>query len=1282
MTRALLLLVLLAAMPSRATHVFVSGADGADLNTTNTDSLEFEACGDLACSTGPSTDGDIDLSTTTPHDGTNGGSTTSKWAVVSAPGAASRVAYYRRVGLGPYAAASFGVSVYVQTAPSAGTSGLLAAIVEDDGDFGCGVLLDSARQLTLVYAGGPSLGSCPCGAEQACVQGECKLMWGTGAIADPILAATSCSTDRTVPCASASDCPSPGSASCNGQYYAGVDILQTRHNATSVQCDLKVDGRVLFSGTIKTTATAIVGNVVGFASAALPGGTPNRTWTVRLDDFVLDSPSTATERAGWGYIDLAVPNAAPNPKTWGFRSGNSCSSSVHLPCVTDYATSPFTYYSPNDNNLVETDTVNEAEEFGTQTAIPIPAAGLSVASFSLVAFGSTNANSGTRDLRIGLRFGDAGGALSSSAMTTVHTGAGNQTPRELLRHLVTAAPVAGSSALAPWLNATGVRIESGPAINAMLRVGALATYVAVRRPDPIGQPWLRDHNAGTEDGKVTLAFIADSLGSATVSVTCVGGTNVGQTCTYQGYASWDEIGVGFRDLPIGGCGSTAEFTSGTCTAANTNDVCDQRVKTCLRYRAYFNSGAGLRCDNGSGGYATGACDLTCTAGFCANADTTTAIACTTEADCDFGDGDGVDESTDCDTAATCIENCPGSYCPVSLAGWQAKVPDEIPADAMIQCTQGGESSAEMVRNRFDGIVQGAHATCSALTGSGACQCTAGTAAADCGSGGTCTDGVCTAGDAARLACTANSGCNTGAGRLCQFPRPDYLLMAEWVNDAYLSNTDSRQAIGHDPACTGWYSHAYRTFNKGSQPFINQPQAGCPTWGTGPFTAAVTPCTRDADCTAAVSSDSTCDVGWSLGSGTTSAGCVTTEPLLGSTTCSVASMPCGPVGTTCGGASGGGGTVCGGDDAGTTTVSEGLCRCTSNAGCPSGWSCVGDSGRKLCRKNCATDGDCNASRSSACADVDGTKVCQGRCTIPAASMSCTQDSDCAPPGGTILTTRWADFLDLKAHGTCNPGSGKCWCTGPVMIGDAGEMTGGCSCSADGDCPSGTCDTTRKVCASGTRAACERDKQCARGHRCLRCSDQYRMWHPHHALPGMMTREMVRRIDALGDATPPVLVIGGIPMPFGLTPFGVSVDDLNGNFAGVFYDRNYNWSVMDRVLDTGFPKRRTWDYRLPGGFDDLRMARPCHIDAVHLTGLCTSEIADEVAAPLKRMNVCVAPASNYYGVDPQFYCRNADLTFTSTACATDTDCPSGKRCFPRRCDQNDANCPAAGDTCGGD
>lgn len=1307
---ALLAALLLWPLALWSAPLVISGMDGVDQSSTagQTDSFEFEAVD------GGGADSLVQMQTSVVHGCTCGAAESgctsaggcaidythaSRWAALSQPSGTGAAYYQLRhgfpmTGLG-YAKVAASVSLHVDTKPTSSGRPVFG-FWESATRPGCFVALGTDGALTLYY-------------------NTTATTWGSTALTLPRFA---CSKHPLVPCltgTAATDCPNGAGESCSeDRYWAGVELVQSTQSATSVICELYLNGEAIFTGTAKAVSGATNARNLWFGALNGVTGLTGSGAITYYDDLVIDDEGA---RVGFGFVVSKAPTAQGPAGEWNLDTCGAGATSA-IDCLNDYAVSPYTYLTASSTTSDTATRGNENKQVDVTGFVPdvvLPSESGAWDAAGAVVLGRTATADSNRaaQVKLGAALAGACGAggvnqcasglpCTSDAMCASYaTGASFQfnrtsgttcsgtdgycshdsrqrcdvngdcrqfgSPQLLtLPFLRARSPIESAPSWASALNATlvvGVRTQS--ITDSMIRLGALLFVARFRRPDVGGTPTLRDHNRGANDGLVSVALIGDSTLQGSLESTCTAGANVGQACSQDTYCSWDSIANdGFQDTPVGGCSA------------------DVDCRTCTGRRGEFANGAGYACT------ATANCNLgTCgtsgcetPSGQCCSGDST--VSCTVSGDCNLGT---------CDTTATCDDACPDGSCPTARVGWGVPIAQQVPLDALLVCGKGGEDIEQMRATRFDGVSRGVldwTTFCQLDVGTGACGCTTN---ADCGTGGTCsaegsggvpTDGRgarCTAGDFARTHCTRGNsliGDTDCAGALaCLAPPPDHVVVLEPYNAtlpvAFGSATDPPGVL--DPQC-----RAVGTITQG---------AACPTLATsGTYRCAPTTCTADTGCSG-VSPTSTCTTGRCLtASGIYQCSGNGLGPCFGVGNCSVSTAACRDnadcgAGFTCVGA------LTHSDVADSPGLWTGRCACDATASCPSGYACVGDSGSRLCRKTCTVSGDCQSTNTGlSCAtttDAGGAsvKVCQALCRCDCQAITCTSDADCGQPptGKRALTSR---ARPRYLQGTCNPASGRCWNCGYAGCTSGDVRSGPCSCTTNADCGTGGTCSTEKVCTAGeaTRTACGTDGHCGPGQRCLAQHKQFLQYLRGHAgLVAEASVRMQRALDGLADADGgPLLWVSEAPLLNGLLVDGVTrLDDRECTSA---WHQNALVSSVDWLAgSTTVPARRVIAQT---AFNRDRFLKPYHVDSVHFSSDGSLAAGQPIADVLNRANICVTDATGA----PQLYCVTQTGTATTTACTTSADCEAngtctgGKcRCQRRRCDGSDANCPAAGDTC---
>lgn len=611
------------------------------------------------------------------------------------------------------------------------------------------------------------------------------------------------------------------------------------------------------------------------------------------------------------------------------------------------------------------------------------------------------------------------------------------------------------------------------------------------------------------------------------------------------------------------------------------------------------------------------------------------------------------------------------------AAWPPAMVGREACDVIVSCPRPGEDSGQFLAGRAKTVLAGrffgdGYGSCPGgafLVGQGRCECRSD---AECQrrGGGRCTDGVCTASDDGRDACTTNRVC---ARRRACVAKPDKIDLLLGYNDVLVAqNPPARgEAQVHDPECDLAIAFGGRT---------TQPPEWCPRIEAGAdprkdYACPPTFCSRDADgpydgpCLGALDGQPG-EVG------------VCRRPMPGAG-CTLSSRECGhdrdcPQGQTCVGAI-----------ATLPRLAVGHCVCASDANCPPGHHCVGPAGARMCRRAC-DDGAaaCGASGAAcdraSCAtpgfcDAPGDRFCQGLKACPCSAISCRGDADC---GGTLLDRRLGGIRTRFLQGTCNPATGRCTHCGLHACPLEAAWTGGCSCRAAADCgPDGACRAGECVAGAPARTACADDAACAPGERCLAARRQLERGYLAHRLPEPLLATVVRRLQQriearmkrMGDTDGgPILVVSAPPLPGGVTTTGKVRPYLTcgGQF---FADFDYYADATD-ALRSVVPARHLVTHDGVDGFNRRRTTEPLHArDGTHLSPLGAEVVADAFARRLARLNVCLDDATG----DPQRYCRAADGRWGDRPCTG--GCAAGD-CLPRPCDGDDAACPAPTDSCG--
>jgi hypothetical protein len=782
------------------------------------------------------------------------------------------------------------------------------------------------------------------------------------------LALSACSGDPLRSCTVSGDCVTPQTCTaCNtgtgaGCYWGGLELTQTNFPSAAgdaVTCDLRRNGAVVISS-VPTPATGL-STITGFRIGGID--TEASALNLDIDDVVFDDAS----RTGFGYVAPLFPTGTGQTQSW---TVNACGSgATGFECVNDWVSGGL-YDSTTLNDTMSTAGENRTAEFWPFSSVAV-ASGASVSSVHPVIVGRTTSGGSARILATSVL---SCASLASCAAAPEQT---TTLPDSITHQLLQRSTFTTTAGNAPWSGAElakiGLRMRRVSGSEAA-RAGAVVIYAVVTRPDEKPPSNLADHNLGVNDGIKSAFFVGDSLAGGTCSSTCqFPATNAGAVCSQSKYCSWSAT----LDQPSGGC-----TTDGQC-------------RTCSLRKTDANGGAGFPCtaDVECGNIGT------CSGGVCSQND---GITCT-------GDNDCRNLGT-CDSTATCVDACPGGSCP-GRTGWPFYTVGRIGADVIVSCSQGGESSSTMVANRADGILAGKHSTCLALQGTGVCECNG---PSDCGSGGACTSGLCTAGDAAHMACTESTACVTG--KVCAFPPPDYIGVLEGVNDC---------AQNSAPNCDNPIA--------ATLPALTTPGSPC---NSGCNTALL--CSTNSDCSAngpsstcvGASSDAQrmCTGPIQLSSSGTNASCGGGTITSTSLTCSASISGCNssatcPNGQTCSTSfttpvTGVRITSASLDPLAVLWPAHGFCECANDGQCTGGFKCLGN----RCRRPCSTDSMCSSPTVAGTCNV-GAGACKGTCTCPCDRATCSTSSDCPVvevplPGGLVD----------RFQGECV--SGRCKNCGPM------------------------------------------------------------------------------------------------------------------------------------------------------------------------------------------------------------------------------------------------------------
>lgn len=1172
-------------------------------------------------------------STCVTFNATNGGPAGARW-VYKVNATSGQQRYYDTPTFAATTSAHLAARVHVPTAP--GANRVILRLREDgDGNGtpdadGCGIRLNTDRTLQLVHAG-VTVGSASarkmqtqyCSGTACSVDADC-VNAGKGLC----ISGTCHNVER--PCTTgtqSTDCPSGQTcATCTAATGAGCyvgDLAVTEvSQGNAVFCTGYLDGEEFGAGTL---IPVTIGPVVGARYGA------NGTEAGALANMTLGSIRWGNDDdPGRGYavgVGPLGPNITASPTNkynqWTAQSCGAGAASNHVQCIDDFLVSPYDYASASGD--LRTGAKLKNEVFARVSPQPTLRPGETVPLIQLDIAGETSNQAGTRQLQ--LMLGVCTGVSDFSTCTwdvdpTELTIALNTSPAYWGRHASFEAPVSGATAWAQHLKQLAMRMFTLSTHAENTRAQILAGAIVVRYPDVPLPVTLTDHNVGTDDGIVTIGVNGNSLNGGTFATVCQGGSRDGESCSVDFYCSH----IATRDS--------------SCTD-------DAQCQVCANRQVEFGN-VGYPCGPNNGG---ATCALgSCTGGSCAG---DSDVSCVTAGDCDLGLCSGC-STADCTGGGDvpqgqCIEACPDGVCPSDRATPCDELPGHIGAGAIVCFNQGAETnplyrSTRLVSNlegrNIEGIASGLSrqvagaGACSVSTGYNCCTCDSND---DCGTGGTCTSGLCTAGDG--MSCAGDADCKRGVGGEyweCQHPPLDYLIQIDEADN------DQNVVRGGAPNCDGW----------GSIPYMK------PT--ATPLTSArdycdqcnQRLCTTDTTCTTNRSASSECIAGRAVGLSTVVCSDDGWTDFYGAIgrctididTCNVAA-DCEPRGgtPTCSGGTAG---------AGPGMPETGLCVCSASAGscdtdadcgggncvsgtchtCPVltineqswGYRCTGTPAR--CRLECSVNADCGTSGSC----VGG--VCESICTCPTDSSdmpnfpnadACTTDADC--PGGSKTLAG----INHKWQGRCQGGS--CVCGGLATCLDPVD-----ACYQE---------------ATEWRAAIIRDGAFG-------------------SLVGM-SEDIAAQPDG-GDGGPRFIVTT-LPDVIG--------EVCNAHRPDTALKHQNNAAILEHFSP--------WAVDLKGamaGFD----TNVCHPDLIHWAGPCAAagggvgtHIAPGIGAYLQAWNTC---ATNAPGPRqrPQKYCQQANNTWTSTTCSKDDPsqpdkpCPAGQFCRPRPCTVA-GDCPAAGDIC---
>ncbi len=935
-----LLGVLLLASIARADTIFLEAFEDADAATTT--AVDPFAMTE-GCSGGGSIDADMRLSTDRDHNSANGGHSSGKWAAFLDVASGESRCYTPSTLALTISADELTVAVNLHLPSIPATAWTPIALMAGS-DRQCAVQITTSGTLLLYH-------------------GTTSTSFGTGAT---ILRATACANDAYRPCASGSDCTESAACSaCTASTSAGcfmptIEVHQRnifQAGGNQVVCDLWINGVQEVAGTAQAS-----GSTIGTVDSVRLGapGTEAVARQAYFDDLVI----ATGDRAHHGWIATGHPTA-DGVVTW---PDDDCATTANYTCVDDW-TGGAQYNSATNDDTVRQPNADRTDDVARVSDMT-PADDASVTAVARLFTGITSNDAGTWTYDHATLVCET--TTSCVATASVGGSTGTLSSHTLLGYAVNESAPGSAVVWSPAvLNKAGIRYRliTRPN-NSNFRVGGALLYARGELPDEPLPPNLRDHNLGVDDGIITVCGAGDSLAGGTLAAVCQEpATNAGEPCSQDTYCSWDAPNgtTAFGDLPSGGCTS------------------DAQCQTCTGRREEVNAGAGYQCA------ADGECGNsgTCSAGICSQNDR---ITCSVDADCrNLGT---------CATTATCDDACPGGDCPDRIF-WPFFLGASVNSDYAIAAGQGNETSWQFRDNRLEEVLLGTNSQGVSSRGEGACACSTGT---DCGTGGTCTNGRCVAGDANRIACQLGgdfTGGDCADGFACRFPPCDYLAIMESPNDTA------------GAAVAGQFGAQAPTCAESASVYAMVPGGACDQCG------APLACVSDATCTAARGPDARC-VGTKFSD--VEYPCVTNTSGNVADLCTASTADC-KVDADCGA-----GQTCSVNDP-TAAYRKGFCECQVNGDCPTNYSCSNG----ICRRTGGSDAACSEpDRAGSYNSSAG--VCWGQCTCPCSRSTCTTDADCPVVDYPTATTPGPRTYKGECVG------GRCTNCGPTVCNHDPDVAG--------------------------------------------------------------------------------------------------------------------------------------------------------------------------------------------------------------------------------------------------
>jgi hypothetical protein len=657
--RVLVLLLALASAAQAQTLVRMSSFDVVDDQSSNTDLLPTEWTTTIA---NGAADADIDVTTGCNHGASYGGTATST----------------RGLSVNPES----GETAYISL-PSGGTISSTIA------DFGMSMkvtaLPSGEREIFAFYEG--STKACNYRLQS---NGTIKAYYGTELqfTSPDAMYLKHCTGHTDIGCSNAvlagtddGDCTGLGTPTCTGaQYWAELEFRQISVTGTNAQvaCDLWWYGRQEWATTYDATPEHTPAAVTDIRAGA-PGSE-----SIALDACIDDVALVTEGRAGHGFVGFLYPNAAGTGTTsWSVTTPCTGGGTAAKDCTDDYATTVVDSTQGQDN--LKADKANKSIALAFTDPSSSELSGLTVSGVEVLTVGRTS-NGASSSVAFPGRIQTCPSGTCALLDPTTATVTFPTTVATIWHTLVSATSPAGDWSLTQ-LNALEFTASNttAPTGGENMRFLALGAYYLARKAELVEARTLHDHNAGTNDGLITICAVGDSLCTASAGGGC--SNDPATLCNQESYCSWDSFANGgFQDLPTGGCTTDTQC-----------QTCSDPTK-----RATLNNGAGAPCTAAaqcpvSAGNPVGAL-ATCNTSL-GECNDNAAIPCTQNSDCTGWGGT-------CATTATCNDSCPGGTCPASngQGSWAATLVGKINMDNLLLYCQGTERLYTMLDSRFDQVL--------------------------------------------------------------------------------------------------------------------------------------------------------------------------------------------------------------------------------------------------------------------------------------------------------------------------------------------------------------------------------------------------------------------------------------------------------------------------------------------------------------------------------------------------------------------------------------------------